>query len=299
MYGGGYGGGYGGYGGMIGPNGDPNMRGGFENSTAATFQLIESIVGAFGGFAQMLESTYMATHSSFFAMISVAEQFGNLRNSLGSMLGIFAILRWFRKIVARMQGNPLPDEPKSETSKSITPESFADFQASSNARPPLGARPSFKPLLFFLAAVFGLPYLLRKLIQSIASQQQHAQLYDEHGNPQQQMLLSNSFSDTPIDPSQLEFCRALYAFVPENPQIELELHKGDLLAIIAKEDPSGQPSEWWRVRTREGRSGYVPSTYVEILPRTLEEPPKITPLAGESSPSSFSVEEFQRAALQS
>jgi len=32
----------------------------------ATFQIIESIVGAFSGFAQMLESTFMATHSSFF-----------------------------------------------------------------------------------------------------------------------------------------------------------------------------------------------------------------------------------------
>ena len=74
MYGGmgmgGYGmGGYGGYAGGAGgldPN-DPNsLSRGFENSTAATFQMIESIVGAFGGFAQMLESTYMATHSSFF-----------------------------------------------------------------------------------------------------------------------------------------------------------------------------------------------------------------------------------------
>ena len=35
----------------------------------ATFQIIESIVGAFGGFAQMLESTFMATHSSFFGML--------------------------------------------------------------------------------------------------------------------------------------------------------------------------------------------------------------------------------------
>jgi peroxin-13 len=41
----------------------------FSQSTQATFQLIESIVGAFGGFAQMLESTYMATHSSFFGTI--------------------------------------------------------------------------------------------------------------------------------------------------------------------------------------------------------------------------------------
>jgi peroxin-13 len=57
------------YGGM-GMNGDPNnpasLTQSFSQSTAATFQLIENIVGAFGGFAQMLQSTYMATHSSFF-----------------------------------------------------------------------------------------------------------------------------------------------------------------------------------------------------------------------------------------
>lgn len=85
-YGGGYGsmyggmggmggmyGGMGGMGGMYGMNGmgmDPNnpqsLTQSFSQSTQATFQLIESIVGAFGGFAQMLQSTYMATHSSFF-----------------------------------------------------------------------------------------------------------------------------------------------------------------------------------------------------------------------------------------
>lgn len=81
MYGGmgGYGGGYGSmYGGMYGGGmGQPGMMGGdpndqnsltnsFSQSTQATFQIIESLVGAFGGVAQMLESTYMATHSSFF-----------------------------------------------------------------------------------------------------------------------------------------------------------------------------------------------------------------------------------------
>ncbi|KFY15185.1 hypothetical protein V491_05747, partial [Pseudogymnoascus sp. VKM F-3775] len=116
MYGGGMGGygmgGMGGYGmgGMGGMGMDPNdpnsLTHSFSQSTQATFQIIESIVGAFGGFAQMLESTYMATHSSFFAMVSVAEQFGNLRNSLGSILGIFTILRWFRTLIAKMTGRP-------------------------------------------------------------------------------------------------------------------------------------------------------------------------------------------------
>lgn len=75
MYGsyGGYGGMYGGgmYGGMPGgmpgdPNNPDSLTHRFNQSTQATFQMLEGIVGAFGGFAQMLESTYMATHSSFF-----------------------------------------------------------------------------------------------------------------------------------------------------------------------------------------------------------------------------------------
>ena len=80
MYGGitsGYGSLYGGLGGMYGAGmGQPGMMGtdpndpnsltnSFSQSTQATFQIIESIVGAFQGVAQMLESTYMATHSSF------------------------------------------------------------------------------------------------------------------------------------------------------------------------------------------------------------------------------------------
>jgi peroxin-13 len=56
-------------GGMPGdPNNPQSLTQSFSQSTQATFQLIEGIVGAFGGFAQMLESTYMATHSSFFGM---------------------------------------------------------------------------------------------------------------------------------------------------------------------------------------------------------------------------------------
>ena len=89
MYGGGYGGMYGGMGGMggmgmggmyggMGMPGDPNnpqsLTQSFSQSTQATFQLIENIVGAFGGFAQMLQSTYMATHSSFFGMCSMVHE---------------------------------------------------------------------------------------------------------------------------------------------------------------------------------------------------------------------------------
>ena len=63
MYGGGYG--YPGRPGMMGE--DPNsLTNSFNQSTQTTFHMIENVVGAFQGFAGMLESTYMATHSSFY-----------------------------------------------------------------------------------------------------------------------------------------------------------------------------------------------------------------------------------------
>ena len=69
---GGYGGGMyglGPYGGMPPNPNDPNsLTNTLGQSTQTTFQIIESIVGAFANFSQMLESTYMATHSSFFGM---------------------------------------------------------------------------------------------------------------------------------------------------------------------------------------------------------------------------------------
>lgn len=286
MYGGGYGSGYGGMyggmggmGGMYGGMGQPGMMGmdpndpnsltnSFNQNTQATFQMIESIVGAFGGFAQMLESTYMATHSSFFAMISVAEQFSNLRNTLGSILGIFTLLRWIRTLLAKITGRPPPAD-----ATSLTPSAFASFQgltsSSSANNPNSPPTPSKKPFVIFLLAVFGLPYLMSKLIRSLASQNAQQQ------NPQQAAIEgpeSNNALSQPIDPSKLLFCRVLYDYTPPNPSptegIDLSVKKGDLVAVLSKMDPTtGQESQWWRCRSRDGRLGYLPGVYLEEILR--------------------------------
>lgn len=266
MYGGGMGGMYGGMGGM--PQ-DPNsLTHGFTQSTQATFQIIESIVGAFGGFAQMLESTYMATHSSFFAMVSVAEQFGNLRNTLGSILGIFTILRWLRTLFAKLTGRPPPAD-----ATSLTPSAFASFEGrkflpdGSPANPP---RPSKKPFLFFIAAAFGLPYLMGKLIKALAASQEEE---ERRRAASGQLQIGPDGQPLPqqIDPSKLDFCRVLYDFTPETGAavqgVDLEVKKGDLVAVLSKSDPMGNPSEWWRCRARDGRMGYLPGVYLEVARR--------------------------------
>jgi peroxin-13 len=272
MYGGGYGGMYGGLGGMGGMHGgmpgDPNdpssLTNSFSQNTAATFQILEGIVGAFGGFAQMLESTYMATHSSFFAMVAVAEQFGNLRNTLGSALGIFAILRWFRTLIAKLTGRPPPVD-----ATALTPAAFSAFllgrsvPATLPDGSPAPPRPSKKPLIMFMVAVFGLPYLMGKFIRALSRSQE-----EEARNQQQLMGLNGEQPGAPLDPTKVAFCRVLYDYQPDaqnSTGIDLAVTKGDIVAVISKTDPMGNPSEWWRCRARDGRVGYLPSPYLGAI----------------------------------
>ncbi|KAK0272349.1 Peroxisomal membrane protein PAS20 [Friedmanniomyces endolithicus] len=289
MYGGmsgmgGYGGmGMGGYGqqpGMYGAQQDQSLTQTMNQSTQATFQMIESIVGAFGGFAQMLESTYMATHSSFFAMVSVADQFATLKSTLGSVLGIFTLMRWIRAAIAKITGRPPP-----ASSMDLTPANFAAF----NGGAPEGAgaqpKPSRKPFIFFIVAVFGLPYLMSKLIRTLAASQE----------AEQQKQLANApyapdGQEQPLDPSKLDFCRVLYDYTPQQQPgqqfaegIDITVKKGDLVAVLSKTDPMGQPSEWWRCRARDGQVGYLPSPYLEVIQRKAP-PGQIAAKSNASSP---------------
>ncbi len=74
----------------------------------------------------------------------------------------------------------------------------------------------------------------------------------------------------PIDPRKLDFCRVLYDYMPAQQQsagIDLAVKKGDLVAVLSKTDPMGNPSEWWRCRARDGQVGYLPSPYLDTIQR--------------------------------
>jgi peroxin-13 len=104
----------------------------------------------------------------------------------------------------------------------------------------------------------------------------------------------------PFDPSKLEFCRASYDFEGSDPNIELSVKKGDIVAILSKTDPFGNASQWWRGRLRDGRTGYFPSNYCEIIERRrqiteLDESGsgKATPKGASTPKNAFDVAEFQ------
>ena len=118
----------------------------------------------------------------------------------------------------------------------------------------------------FIVAVFGLPYLMGKLIRSLARSQEEEERKRIEANP------GLAGENQQLDLSKLEFCRVIYDFNPEANAnslqgVDLAVKKGDLVAILSKADPLGNPSGWWRCRSRDGRMGYLPSPYLEPIQR--------------------------------
>ena len=247
MYGGmGYGGygGYSGYGmngmygglpgmsyGMPGPGGpfdpnNPSLTQTLESTTQHTFALLHSIVQTFSGVAQMLESTFMATHSSFFAMVGVVEQFGQLRNALGSVLGLFGLVRWMRDLLA---GRPAAAGAGPAGAMRGEFRDFVSGRPVQGPQPP-APRASRKPLVIFLLAVFGVPYAMHRLVRAL-TERQRAQMAAGAGAGQLPGALP------PLDPSQLTFARALYPFEASSPA-ELALKENEIVAIMGKLDPA-------------------------------------------------------------
>lgn len=244
---------------MMDPN-NPSLIQQVESSTQQTFQLLQSIVQTFGGFAQMLDSTFMATHSSFFAMLGVAEQFGHMRQALGQVLGVFGLVGWLRGWWRGDKANMRSDF-KRFLENGGTP---ASGQPGQPGRP----RPSRKPLVIFLIAVFGLPFLMHKLIKRLMARLPPPGAAGTQGVPLN------------IDPSKLTFARAVFPFPSKDP-VELTLEKGDIVAVLSTVDPmSGAESEWWRGRMRDGREGWFPRAFVEtIKPKEVNNAAQVAPQA--------------------
>jgi len=280
--GGGYGGGYGGYGGMGGmggygggygmngygvggmgaPGEHPSLASSLQNTTAPAFAVLESLVTAFTSLAQLVESTYMATHSSFFAMVGVADQLGSLKTYLGQVLGVFSVLRLGRRIIAWLRGRKVKTEGWVNEWAGVPPGHLAP-----GGTPGAPAnRPSSKPLLLFLLSAVGLPWLMSRLIKLLIKSQQQQQ--------QAQLGAGAVDANGQIDPSKLVFARAKWEFKAAE-EWELTLGRDEIVAVLEMRDSqqdgqsggTAEGSGWWRGRTRDGRVGWFPGNYVEVIKR--------------------------------
>ena len=104
-----------------------------------------------------------------------------------------------------------------------------------------------------------------KLIRTLAASQEEEERRRLAAN--NQAIGPNGEIISTIDPTKLEFCRVLYDFASQDNAavqgVDLAVKKGDLVAVLSKSDPMGNPSEWWRCRSRDGRVGYLPGVYLE------------------------------------
>ncbi|KAG9108825.1 Peroxisomal membrane protein PAS20 [Ceratobasidium sp. 392] len=253
-YGGGYGTGYGGYGGGMygssyggmygqpqmgmgmgmGMNGmdpyNPSLTQSVAASTQQAFGLLGNVVGTFTSFAQMLDSSFMATQSSIFAILGVADQLSQLRLLLGQVAGVFGLVGWLR---GWWRGER----------KGTMAADFRRFMRGEDGSNGGAPRPSKKPFIVILLAIFGLPYLMHKLVRALS-----ARLPPPPGTAER------------IDMSQVQFATALFDFATADP-VELGLKRGDLVAIIGRTEGG----DWFRGRTREGKQGWFPANHVQIL----------------------------------
>jgi peroxin-13 len=231
-----------------------NLTSSLQASTAPAFAVLESLVTAFTSLAQLVESTYMATHSSFFAMVGVADQLGSVKTYLGQVLGVFSILRLGKRIIAWLRGkNVKTDGWANEWSTGIS--------SNSHQRPgDPSRRPSSKPLLLFLLSAVGLPYLMSRLVKLLIASQQR----------QQQQGIEN------LDPTKLTFARAKWEF-KAGEDWELGLGRDEIVAVLEKRDEGGDAG-WWRGRTRDGRIGWFPGNYVSSRRSSQPTPSSRLPL---------------------
>ncbi len=213
-----------------------------QQTTGATSILytIEGMVSAFSSLSNLLESTLSATHSSVLAIATVLTQLHRLKSkSVDGLLGLHGILKYLKQTF-------------NVTNFNLNPRNLSLNKS------------LFKPLLILGAIFFGVPFILNKIMLNF-QRKRLISPYSTLPTPTIEQT-ANQRSIESIPPKKdIQFYRAEYDFIPEDPTVELKMNKGDLIAILNKSDPNGNPSQWWKARNKKGQYGYVPCTYLEKI----------------------------------
>lgn len=261
-YGGGMGtfGGYGGYGGYnrFGMGGEmgPDENGfiqAAEESSRQAFQSIESIVHAFGSVSMMLESTYHAVHSSFRAVLGVAEHFSRMKSHFAQIFSALAVvrtLRWLYRKLLYIIGLRSQD-PNLEAIWHAA-GSMPQSPAGPFTEADLKASRSSWPIVMFLAVVFGGPYLIWRLLSSLAP------------------TVKSKTKAWVTGEGEHYAAVGVYNFQAGN-QKELTFSAGQYLFLAPKNQ---QPNvRGWLLASNKKNTGLVPANYIKILGLRQGSPP--------------------------
>jgi len=225
------------------------------------FQSIESIVHAFGSVSMMLESTFHAVHSSFQAVLGVAEHFTKMKLQVSQVFSAVAAFRFIKYLYAKFlylfglaTNNPQFGESvwKSVTGGPVSGGSLSEQDIKQPVR---------WPIIMYMGLVFSAPYIIWKLLGSLMPEEK------------------DSVKSQPWTKGVGEhfLAKVLYPFQTDR-EGELNIQEGRTIRLAPKHL---QPRvRGWLLGSQEGSVGLVPANYIQILGRTegvAQPPPDIVP----------------------
>lgn len=230
-----------------------------EESSLPAFQSIESIVHAFGSVSMMLESTFHAVHSSFQAVLGVAEHFTKMKLQISQVFSAVAAFRFIKYLYAKFlylfglaTNNPhFGESVWKSVSGDVHGLSEQDIK-----------QPVRWPIIMYMGLVFAAPYIIWKLLGSLMPEESHAS--QEH--PWTKGVGEHFLA------------KVLYKFETDR-EGELGVQEGQTLRLAPKHL---QPRvRGWLLGCYAGSVGLVPANYINILGRTeglVQPPPDIVPV---------------------
>ncbi|XP_018911314.1 peroxisomal membrane protein PEX13 isoform X2 [Bemisia tabaci] len=213
-----------------------------EERARPAFQSIESVLQTFSAISLMLDSTFMAMHTSFHAVLGVAENFAKLRSFLRqflSTIATFKLIRWFYRHILYFLGL---------VSQNATKEELWQEALHRTASDPLPSTPQNRlsiPVIMFMGLMLTGPYIIFKLLNSLYSSEQEETAW----NPS-------------VDPYQL--VRAVYDFQGQA-EGELSFQQGQTLKMAPLKE-ADQTSGWALVADQYNRIGYAPINRLSLGP---------------------------------
>ncbi|XP_018340260.1 PREDICTED: peroxisomal membrane protein PEX13 [Trachymyrmex septentrionalis] len=225
-----------------------------EESTRSTFRVVETVLHTFSSITMLLESTYFALTNSFRAILSVADNIGRLRSTIGQLLSTFALIRVMKWIYRRilftlgLQTQNAVVEELWQQSAQLTNGEQTPITTATNER----ISPWMNILL--LGVFVAIPYLIHKITSNI----------------RQNQIKVN-------DPKEWVKCEdpvcvatAMYDFMAVSNE-ELSLRTGQKIWLAPRSLQSKSIPGWW-IATDNRNVGLVPANYVTIVGQLKRKP---------------------------
>ncbi|XP_067207529.1 peroxisomal membrane protein PEX13 isoform X2 [Linepithema humile] len=216
-----------------------------EESTRSTFRIVETVLHTFSSITMLLESTYFALTNSFRAILSVADNIGRLRSTIGQLFSTFALIR-FMKWIYRKILLTLGLQTQNAVAEDLWQQSMSQL-TNGEQMMPTNQRISPWMNVLLLGVFVAIPYLIHKISNNI----------------RQAQIKVN-------DPKEWVKCEdpvcvatAMYDFVAVSNE-ELNLKAGQKIFLAPRTLQSKSIPGWW-IATDNRNVGLVPANYVTIV----------------------------------